>query len=237
MNEDMGIRENIRKAIELKYAGNVTRFSREHHLSNSYLNEILSGKRRLNEDMLNKLAKALDVQVFELYADRPMVPYESREPVLQFNMPGAAIEGIKVFEDPVCLGPGYNMDDLKPAGYMPIPKADLPRGYKSDKDRILCFRTAGYSMEPTIYDDSYVWIDRYIDDAQPGGIYAFLLEDGSVTVKRLMSRHPDYLVLGSDNCAQPGFPRMLHLRAADEPTVIRGRVVWIMNRLVPKPKK
>lgn len=233
----MGIRENLRREIDRRFGGNGSAFAKAAKISPSYLNEIMNGKGRFNEDWLNKFAKALGIEPYELLAGRPLVEYADREPVLRFNMPEAEIEGVKVFENPVCLGPGYNMDDLKPAGYMPIPKADLPRGYKSDKDRILCFRTAGYSMEPAIFDDSYVWIDRYIDGAQPGQIYAFLLEDNSVTVKRLLSLHEDYLVIGADNCAQTGFPRMLHLRAADEPTVIRGRVVWIMNRLIPKPKK
>jgi transcriptional regulator with XRE-family HTH domain len=237
MNEEMGIRENIRKAIEVKYSGNYTRFSREHRLSNSYLNEILSGKRRLNEDMLNKIARALHIEVYELFSDKPLVEYESREPILRFNMPEADIEGVKMFEDPICLGPGYNMDDLKPTGHMPIPKDDLPTGYKSEKDRIVCFRTKGYSMEPTIFDDSYAWIDRYVEHCLPGEIYAFLLEDNSVTVKRLLRKHKDYLIIGADNPAQDGFPMILKLREIDEPSVVRGRVIWILNRFIKKAKE
>lgn len=233
----MPIRENIRRLISEKGYRSVRGFANANDIDYVYLNAILNKDRRLNETMIEKIGGALGVELYDLYAERPLVPYENREPTMNFNMPEAELEGVKVFEDPICLGPGYNMDDLKPAGYMPIPKADLPRGYRSDKDRVLCFRTAGYSMEPTINDDSYVWIDRFVDDAQPGGIYAFLLEDNTVTVKRLLSRDPDYLVLGADNCAQPGFPKVLRLHAADEPSVIRGRVVWIMNRLIPKPKK
>ncbi len=163
MNSQMGIRDNIRKHIGvLGYGGNISKFAKEKGFSNSYLNEILNGKRRFNEDWLNKIAKALEVEPWQLLSDRLLVPYESKEPTLVFNMPEGEIEGVKVFDTPACLGPGFNMDECAPAGYMPIPKKDLPRGYKSDSNRIICLPTKGTSMVPTILPDSYIWVDRYV---------------------------------------------------------------------------
>lgn len=233
----MPVRENIRRLITAKGYRSVRRFATTSDIDYVYLNALLNNERRLNEDMLNKIAKALHVQVYELFSDKTLVPYESRDPVLRFNMPTAEVEGVKVFENPVCLGPGYNMDELKPDGYMAIPKADLPRGYKSDHDRIVCFRTDGYSMEPAIYDSSYVWIDRYVESCLDGGIYAFLLPDNNVTVKRLLRQHKDHLIIGADNPAQAGFPMMLKLREAEEISVVRGRVIWALNRFIEKGEK
>jgi transcriptional regulator with XRE-family HTH domain len=57
---EMGIRENIKGRIaKLGYGDNLRRFATEKGLSNSYLNLILNGKRRYNEDWLNKIASAL----------------------------------------------------------------------------------------------------------------------------------------------------------------------------------
>jgi phage repressor protein C with HTH and peptisase S24 domain len=243
----MGVRENIRKQIDvLGYGGNLTRFAREKGFSNSYLNEILNGKRRFNEHWLNKISKALGVEPWQLLADRPLVPYESKDPTLVFNMPEGEIEGVKVFDTPACLGPGYNMDECTPASYMPIPKKDLPRGYKSDPNRIICLPTKGTSMVPTILPDSYIWLDRYlpVETVAPGDIYAFLLPDGTVTIKRLIRVANHQAIIDADN-QDPAerkptgnlkdFPMILLLR--EDLSVVRGRVIWILNRLVENPKR
>jgi len=218
-------------------------------ISDSYLSKLRSGHYKsagidvgvdLSLYFNEPLKKVLGLIGKEDYYDklkRSLVREFQKEPILNFNMPEAEIEGVKVFENPICLGPGYNMDDLKPFGHMPIPKANLPKGYKSEKDRIVCFKTKGYSMEPAIFDDSYVWIDRYIDTCLNGEIYAFLLPDNDVTVKRLLSQHEDYLIIGADNPAQADFPMILKLREAEDVSVVRGRVIWILNRLIEKSKK
>jgi len=82
---------------------------------------------------------------------------------------------IRLFEDPVSLGPGYEMSEAIPIDYAPIPKSLLPRGYKSDPDRILAFNTKGISMRPTINEGSIVWIDRGDVIPKEGEVYAFLL--------------------------------------------------------------
>jgi phage repressor protein C with HTH and peptisase S24 domain len=247
MNSQMGIRDNIRKqVIVLGYGGNLSRFAKEKGFSNSYLNEILNGKRRFNEDWLNKIAKALEVEPWQLLSDRPLIPYESKEPTLVFNMPDGEIEGVKVFDTPACLGPGFNMDECAPSGYMPIPKKDLPRGFKSDPNRIICLPTKGTSMVPTILPDSYIWVDRFVpaEAVLPGRIYAFLLPDRTVTIKRLVRVTDHCAIIDADNSdpaerketgSLKDFPMILPLQ--EDQSVVRGRVIWILNRLVEKPKR
>lgn len=236
----MGVRENIRRQIDLLgYKGNLSKFAKDNELSNSYLNEILNGKRRFNEDWLNKISKALNVEPWQLLADRPLVPYEPKGPSLIFNMPKGNIEGVKVLDTPACLGPGYNMDECQPIGYMPIPKKDLPKGFSSERDRIVCFPTAGTSMIPTINPDSYIWVDRYvpIGAVVAGGIYAFLLPNGTVTIKRLIKLTDRSTIIDADNTdpaerktSLKDFPMILPLQ--EDHSVIRGRVIWILNRLI-----
>jgi phage repressor protein C with HTH and peptisase S24 domain len=101
-------------------------------------------------------------------------------------------------------------------------------------------------MVPTILPDSYIWVDRYIpaETVTPGDIYAFLLPDGTVTIKRLIRVTDHQAIIDADN-QDPAerkptgslkeFPMILPLR--EDLSVVRGRVIWILNRLVEKPKK
>lgn len=249
MTLDMGIRENIRKEIDrLGYGGNLKKFAEEKGLAReyTYLNQFLNKRRRFNEDLLEKISKALEVPEYKLFSDRPLVPYESKEPALVFNMPEGEIEGVKVYDTPACLGPGFNMDESAPAGYMPIPKKDLPRGFKSDPNRIICLPTTGTSMIPTILPDSYIWVDRMVpaETVLPGRIYAFLLPDRTVTIKRLVRLADHCAIIDADNPdpaerqeagSLKDFPMILALQ--EDHSVVRGRVIWILNRLIEKPKK
>ncbi len=214
----------------------------------SYINlkSLLNRRTRFNEDNLDTLAELLKVKTFELFTEAHLIPYEHKEPTLVFNMPEGEIEGVKVFDTPACLGPGFNMDESAPAGYMPIPKKDLPRGYKSDPNRIICLPTKGTSMVPTILPDSYIWVDRDVpaESVLPGRIYAFLLPDRSVTIKRLVRLADHCAIIDADN-QDPAerkdagslkeFPMILPLQ--EDHSVVRGRVIWILNRLVEKPKR
>lgn len=243
----VGIRENIRKRILLEYPS-LKAFCREKGINNSYLNQILSGKRRFNEDFLNKLSKALNIPVYELLSEKPLIPYEDKEPILKFNMPEAELEGIKLFENPVSLGPGYDLSEMVPKDYIPIPKSLLPRGYKSDKDRIVAFPTEGISMKPTINDGSIVWIDRLDVIPKEGEIYAFyLMNSNTVTIKRLIKIDRHYMIIDGDNQNPEDrkteelrdYPMVLDLKEYTEADIspVRGRVIWVLNRLIEKPKK
>jgi len=122
-----------------------------------------------------------------LICDKTLVPFESAEPKLEFNQPEGEFEGIKLFEDPVSLGPGHEINELPLKDYIPLSKRFLPKRYKSDPDRIVAFETEGISMKPTINDGSIIWVDRMDVIPKEGEIYAFLLKDfsNSVTIKRL----------------------------------------------------
>lgn len=165
-----------------------------------------------------------------------------KDPTIQLNVPGGEFEGVKCLDSPVCLGPGFNMDEAQVVGYFPILKGELPVGYKSEPDRIVCFPTAGLSMVPTIMPDSHVVIDRYVpaEWVVPGGLYAFLLPNEGVAIKRLIKVMDNSIIIDADNPdptarkigSTKDFPMVLSLR--EDHSIIRGRVIWILNRLVPK---
>ncbi|NLH75551.1 MAG: hypothetical protein GX465_00750 [Acidobacteria bacterium] len=247
----MGIRENIRREIaRLGYGTNLSKFCRDKGLSTVYLNQLLNSRRRYNEDLLNKIAKALDVPVYQLFADEPLVPF----PQVRDEHAAAALvpdrfEKIKLFEDALSLGPGNDVSEIPPADYLPFLKKYLPRGYKSDPDRIVAFPTTGISMRPTINPGSVVWIDRKDISPKEGEIYAFWLEDRqAITVKRLIKHTKRYCIIDGDNKDAEDrrsedlreFPMAIDCKEDDDDShlwPIRGRVIWILNRLIEAPKK
>lgn len=213
------------------------------HQSN--INRIENGKQNYTLDFFFKLSETLKTPAYEFFSESKLVPYEVKEPNLIFDMPSGEIEGVRCFDSPVCLGPGYNMDEMQEIGFLPMYKAELPVGYKSEPDRIVCFLTSGLSMAPTIMPDSHIVVDRFVpmEWVVPGGIYAFLLPSGDVTIKRLLKLTDDSAIIDADNPdpkeRQEGttkdFPMIVHLR--EDESIVRGRVIWILNRLIEKPKQ
>lgn len=242
----MSIRDAIKRLIEERGYKSPRQFAIAKGVSYVYLNAILNG-RRLNEDTLEKIAQALGVPIFQLFSDEPLAPYRNiREEHTAYLTARDETENIKVFADSACLGPGYDMDSCVPAGLMPLPKKDLPRGFKSQEDRIICLPTKGTSMIPTIMPGSYIWIDRDVptEAVVQRSIYAFLLHDGTVTIKRLIRVTNNSIIIDADNMdpserSENGtlkdFPMVLPL--CEDHSVIRGRVIWILNRLIEEPKK
>jgi len=216
-------------------------------LGQSAINKIENGQNTTIKKLI-EIAEILKIPLYEFFVEKPLVPYEDKEPILKFNMPEAELEGIKLFENPVSLGPGYDLSEMVPKDYIPIPKSLLPRGYKSDKDRIVAFPAEGISMKPTINDGSIVWIDRLDVIPKEGEIYAFyLMNSNTVTIKRLIKIDRHYMIIDGDNQDKEDrkteelrdYPMVLDLKEYTEADIspIRGRVIWVLNRLIEKPKK
>jgi len=246
MNSDMGIRENIRREIfRLGYGTNLKKFTDEKGLANiyPYINQILNGRRRFNEDIISRIADALGVPLSVLFSDGPV---SIKSPTLKFNMPEGDYVPIKLFNDPMILGHGYDMRELRPEGHVAFLKEHLPVAFSSHEDQIVCFPTAGISMKPTINPGSFIWIDRDVprEDVVEGRIYAFLLPDDGVTIKRLVALNEEHIVIDGDNPDREeralgslrGFPLALKIPEPDGPPIIVGRVIWILNRLIEKSK-
>lgn len=247
---EMGLRENIRREIERRFAGNASVFSKATGISAPYLNEILSGKRRYNEDHLKKIAAALGLPVYQLLAEEPVVPYRQvREDHAAYHLVPDHFEKIKLFDDPLSLGPGNEISEIPPTDYIPFMKKYLPKGYKSDPDRIVAFPTAGISMRPTINPGSIVWIDRKDIQPKEGEIFAFWLADRhAVTIKRLIKINKRFCIIDGDNRNEEDrkleelsdFPLVIDCKEHEDlghPWPIRGRVIWVLNRFIEEPKK
>lgn len=243
----MGLRENLRRAIINAYGGNLSKFSKAVGISNSYLNEILNGKQRWNEDFLNKASKALGIPPYQLLSDEPLIPFSQ---IKKHTEPPEALEYIKFFLEPLPLGPGVELSEYPPNDYVPFLKKWLPRGYKSDQDRVVAFPTSGISMKPTIMPGSIVWVDRMDVQPREGQIYVFWLEKtNELTIKRLIKiSRGRYCIIDGDNRNEEDrkseelkdFPMVIDCKEheeGDHPWPIRGRVIWVLNRFIEEPKK
>ena len=247
--------------IEKTKGLNQVDLARAINVSQSFLSRLRSGQIKsadisLAIDLANYFHEPLDKMLMligkEKYYDeikRSLSKELQKEPVLKFNMPEGDFEGIKLFPDPVSLGPGYELSEMVPEDYAPIFKSMLPKGWKSDKDRIVAFRTKGISMKPTINDGSIVWIDRMDVVPKIGEVYAFLLKDfgNIVTIKRLIKIDRHFMIIDGDNANQEDrktehlkdFPMVLNLKeyGHDGVSPVRGRVIWVLNRLIEKIKE
>jgi signal peptidase I len=104
-------------------------------------------------------------------------------------------------------------------------------------------------MKPTINDGSIVWIDRMDVIPKIGEVYAFLLKDfgNNVSIKRLIKIDRHFMIIDGDNTNPEDrnaedlqdFPMVLNLEEyeRDDVSPVRGRMIWVLNRLIEKPKK
>lgn len=246
----MSIRDTIRKLIEERGYKSPRQFALASGISYVYLNAILNG-RRLNEDTLKQLAEALGVPIYSFFTEERLVPYRQvREEHAAYHTAHEDMENIKFFEDPLSLGPGNEISEIPPSEFLPFMKKLLPRGYKSDPDRIVAFPTSGISMKPIINPGSIVWIDRKDIQPKEGEIYAFWLADrNAVTVKRIIKINKRYCIIDGDNRNEEDrkseelrdFPMVIDCKEHEgdqgSPWPIRGRVIWVLNRFIEEPKK
>lgn len=246
MKENMAVRDNIRKEIGLRFSGNVSRFAAKAGMSNPYLNEILSGKRRLNETQLEKIANALDVPLFQLFADEPLISkaQAEKEPVIleAFQDEATKLEYSKfrTRDDflPVrivgtgSLGHGRFVSSEETKGYALIYRQALPKkaaAQKRDREKIVCLFAEGQSMTPTIQDGSLVAVDvEDRNEIHRNKIYAVDLPDAGVTLKRVIQKDDNFFLF-ADNPNEPGFPTCVSMKGLNY-NPICGRVVWVWNK-------
>ena len=242
----MAVRDNIRKVISGQGYRSVLDFAKKSGLNYVYVNSILNKDRRYNEDTIEAIAKALNVPLYSLFSDEPLVPkpVADKQPIIMESFPDAQTHDefreVEAQDDfipvrivgTVSLGQGRIISGEETEGYALIYRHALNRKawtQKRNAEKIVCVWAKGSSMTPTIQDKSLVAID--IEDRaeiRNQKIYAVELPDEGVVLKRV-HRTNDHLILFSDNQNTPGYPRCMMLD--DELSPIRGRVVWTWNVL------
>jgi transcriptional regulator with XRE-family HTH domain len=194
------------------------------------------------EDYLPKIKNVVQTE----WLQEPKIVLASEGEPSQIKEKVPRYQPIKLLPDPASLGPGYEISQIYTDEYALILESFLPKGWKSDKDRIVAFRTRGISMKPTINNGSIIWIDRMDVIPKEGEIYAFLLKDfgNLITIKRLIKIDRHFLIIDGDNSNPEDrkteelkdFPMVLNLKEYEHEDIspIRGRVIWALNRLIEK---
>ena len=210
----------------------------------SYIARIEKGKANFTIEKLLKIAVFLEVPPYALFDTKPLIPYRLKTPKLIFNSPQADYQAVKVFPDLKILAPGIEISELIPLDYVPLHKSLLPQAGGDLKDRVIAFPISDNSMAPAIIKSSLVWVDRLDIEPRVGQIYAFLLREASnaVTVKRLTKIERHFLIIDGDNqdpaCRRAeelkDYPLVLHFKKteAEDTPLVRGRVIWVLNRLL-----
>lgn len=98
-----------------------------------------------------------------------------------------------------------------------------------DPSHLVVVKCVGRSMEPRIFDQDVVLINRNIESIEDGAIYALNFA-GQARLKRLITRSDGSLIIRSDN--KDEFPdEIVEEHEADQIKIV-GRAVWIGSTLI-----
>ena len=96
---------------------------------------------------------------------------EGQQTIGKYNMEAATMLDMIVYSDPSAAGvPLYAENDYE---HIEFPVSEVPRGADFG------VRISGDSMEPTIHDDTIVWVHK-VPELQEGQIGIFMVDDGAV---------------------------------------------------------
>jgi len=209
----------------------------------SYIARIENGRANFTIEKFLKIASFLQVPPYGLFDTKPLVPYRQKPPRLVFDSPEGDYTTVKLFADPGMLAPGYEISELIPLDFVPVLKDLVPHSTKADKDRVVAVLAADNGMAPVINRGSVIGLDRSDVEPRVGEIYAFLLREAqnAVTIKRLTKIDRHHLIIDGDNPSPSlrrsgelkDYPMLLSLKKGEheDAPLIRGRVLWVLNRL------
>lgn len=170
------------------------------------INSMLRGERRFNEDQVLAIAKALELEPYQLFIAEKMVPESVAQDLIkratEFKDHYQLVEEI----EPIACGNLSNIADQSITGYKVFEKNYLKGMFKP-----FLTRAAGDSMFPTLADDDLILFNRDPDKLQnpdPNHIYLVNLtpeeEEPSLTIKRVALSKEDWtLTIYPDNRLYP----------------------------------
>ncbi|MFV0409971.1 MAG: helix-turn-helix transcriptional regulator, partial [Paracoccus sp. (in: a-proteobacteria)] len=172
------------------------------------------GDKRYNWTALEKLAEALDLELY-------FGPHRDVSPVATTEFAGDEFAAVPRYDVEFSAGPGLeNVEDM-PTGAIAFRRDWLDRK-KISPGHSMVVSVKGDSMVPTLHDGDLVLVDRRRTTPRGRRIYALIGPDGEARVKRV-ERLPNTLLLQSDN---EQIPTELIPEAEADRIQILGEVVW-----------
>jgi hypothetical protein len=193
----------------------------------SYLQKFVKEKspKRLDEGFRHKLAILLNVDEQEL-TDEVILPAHMTgvSKVAEkigsfFTKPDEVV--IEMIDATACCGDGIDNLPEKVCGHWKLPLAEFKSLASGNPNNIKMLRVQGDSMQPTINEGDFVWVDVSNNYASSDGIYLIRMSTG-LAVKRLQAGLSN-VVIKSDN------PTYSDITAEVGELKIIGKVVHILN--------
>jgi phage repressor protein C with HTH and peptisase S24 domain len=214
----MNILDHLDKFIKLKHL-NRGEFAKIISLSNSYVSEILSGKRDISIKFKKGFQSAFGFSVDEL-------PHR----VQMAQDTGAETDStiyckIPLFNIKATAGHKSFVNDEKIGADLIFRRDWLNRELKSKPDNLFILSAETDSMEPTIKHDALLIVDKGIDRIVTEGIY-ILRRGDTILIKRVRKLTEDTIELISDN---PAYGKeTIDLNNQPEITIL-GKVIYIWS--------
>ena len=220
----MDILERLDKFIKSKHLKR-GEFAKKISLSNSYVSEILSGKRNISIKFKKGFQSAFGFPVEEL-AQRMLISPEN----LSAQDTGGGTDNtiyskIPLFNIKASSGHESFVNNEKIGADLMFRKDWLQRELKSNPDNLFILSAETDSMEPTIKHDALLIVDRSIDRIITEGIYVLSRGD-TILIKRIRKLSEDTIELISDN---PAYGKET-IKLNNQPGVtIMGKVIYIWS--------
>lgn len=199
--------------------------------STPQIQRLESGTRKLTQDWMDRLAKALNAKTSDLLPEEALEGYSRDErgeslPAI-LDLGGHEYGAIGVYDARASAGPGaLNADYPEPEGYRIFPLSWLRSITAANPEALAILTVAGDSMEPTLENGDQILIDRSVRYLGRDGLYV-LSADNDTQVKRLSRDPRDRTVtISSDN------PKAKSWSGVDEEMVhVLGRVLWLGRKV------
>lgn len=197
--------------------------------SGTYLHKFINfdSPKRLDEEVRMKLAAILEVDEQEL-TDLPITPTPAHMAGVSLIADKIAslfnkedIVTIDMVDATACCGDGVENLPEKICGHWRLPLAEFKSLASGNPNDIKMLRVQGDSMQPTINEGDFVWVDISNNFVGSDGIYLIRMATG-LAVKRLQAGLSN-VVIKSDN------PTYSDITAEVGELKIVGRVIHILN--------
>jgi len=187
------------------------------------LGKLERGDRRLNQDWINKIATALDVEPSMLIG-----PSRNAAPIKSDHVPTLPSEDgsipLRHLDMSLSMGDGSNIDDYFEEGVFEFDANLLRTISRAPSHRLIVGHGIGDSMNPTLHDRDMVIFDTTQTMLNTTDkIWAISLF-GAGGIKRLRPIARDRVLIISDN------PTLENQEVSTEDLRILGRVIWSARR-------
>ncbi len=194
-------------------------------LSNSYVSEILSGKRDISIKFKKGFQSAFGFPIEELPHRVQISPlsHSSQDPAKGTDE--TIYCKIPLFNIKASSGHETFVNDEKIGADLIFRRDWLDRELKSNPDNLFILSAESDSMEPTIQHDALLIVDKGIDRILTEGIY-ILRRGDTILIKRIRKLSEDTIELISDN---PAYGKEI-LKLLNQPEItILGKAIYIWS--------